>query len=298
MANFFFPINFYYREDIADILWVEEPSGASPGVLSTCQRMATHDTEGQSQLILFLLEPYAPIGVAVFPRTAPHYLLLTQAQSDHIPFSYRDVSPGGVWRFVLEEIGGIQRIEVSETEPGVWGERLQLLAVVRGLEALEQPSRVTLITPSRFVGNGIRSSLAQWRDNHWRWENFGEMTDIKNADLWKRIDQALRYHQLDCRVWDFDSAQPGNRQSQSPCSQADQSRLRDVPKGAPAAQAVRGTPGRSNNRITFEQLQQSKDKKLVANHRLDASYRIKPIGRGRAFGLYDAAALSTVSFTG
>jgi ribonuclease HI len=175
----------------------------------------------------------------------------------------------------LEEIGGSQRVEVSETEPGVWGERLQLLAVVRGLEALEQPSKVTLITPSRFVGNGIRNNLAQWRENRWQWEHFGEMTQIKNVDLWKRIDQALQYHQLDCRIWDFQSPE------------------------AATSRPVTQLGALPNNRITFEQIQQGRASANQAfTDRFSDSYRIKPIGRGRAFGLYNPSALSTVSFTG
>ena len=129
-------------------------------------------------------------------NAAPHYLLLSETQTDpdHL---------AGRWRFVLEELDGTGRIEAADVEPGVRGERLQLLAVVRGLEALEQPSRVKLITPSRYVGRGIRNSLATWRENDWHWERFGEMTPIKNSDLWRRVDRASRFHQIDCRVWNF-----------------------------------------------------------------------------------------------
>ncbi len=127
---------------------------------------------------------------------APHYLLLSETQTDpeHL---------AGRWRFVLEELDGSGRIEAGDMEPGVRGERLQLLAVVRGLEALEQPSKVTLITPSRYVGRGIRNNLTVWRENDWHWERFGEMTPIKNSDLWRRVDRAAQFHQIDCRIWNF-----------------------------------------------------------------------------------------------
>ena len=75
---------------------------------------------------------------------------------------------------------------------------------VRGLEALEQPSRVTVVTPSRYVSRGFLFGLEEWRENGWRWERFGEMTAIKNRDLWQRIDRAMQYHQVECRVWRFD----------------------------------------------------------------------------------------------
>ena len=88
-------------------------------------------------------------------------------------------------------------------EPGVLGERLHLLAVVRGLQALEQPSKVTLITPSRYIGRGIRSSITGWRENDWQWERFGQMAEVKHADLWRKIDRAMKFHDIDCRVWNF-----------------------------------------------------------------------------------------------
>lgn len=129
-------------------------------------------------------------------RTAPHYLLLSETEN------HRQKSIGK-WRFVLERMDGSGQIEVADEEPGVFGERLQLLTVVRGLEALEQPSRVTLVTPSRYVGRGIRTSLATWRENDWQWERFGEWTPIKNRDLWKRVDRALLFHDVDCKVWNL-----------------------------------------------------------------------------------------------
>lgn len=136
-------------------------------------------------------------------QTAPHYLLLCEANSNRV--DGRD-GPGGNWSFVLERIGSSHRIEVAECEPNVTGERLELLAVVRGLEALEQPSRVTLFTSSRFVGHGIRRHLQSWRENGFRWERFGEMIPINHQDFWIRVDRALHFHDVDCRVWQFETA--------------------------------------------------------------------------------------------
>ena len=99
--------------------------------------------------------------------------------------------------------------EAGGIEPDVRGERLELLCVVRGLEALDQPSRVTLITSSTYVREGIRYGLQQWRANGWRWESFGKMVPVKNQDLWQRVDAALQFHRLECQVWRFDVAHAG-----------------------------------------------------------------------------------------
>ncbi len=101
------------------------------------------------------------------------------------------------WHFVLESLDGATRLDVSDTETQVDGERLELLALVRGLEAIWQPSKLTIDSPSRYVRRGLEYGLADWRRQDWRWESFGQFVPIKNADLWQRVDAALRFHELD-----------------------------------------------------------------------------------------------------
>ena len=99
--------------------------------------------------------------------------------------------------------------EAGGTEPDLRGERLELFCIVRGLEALDQPSRVTLITSSAYVREGIRYGLQQWRANGWRWESFGRLVPVKNQDLWQRVDAAMRFHRLECQMLRFDEAHGG-----------------------------------------------------------------------------------------
>jgi ribonuclease HI len=133
---------------------------------------------------------------------APHFLLFSDSKSDRRQ---------GDWRFVLQSVDGAEKLEVEDAEPEIRGERLELLAVVRGLEALEQPSRVTLITASKYVSRGLADGLQDWRENDWQWENHGAMVPIKNRDLWQRLDRALAFHRLECRAWRVDSAEPAMR---------------------------------------------------------------------------------------
>jgi len=120
----------------------------------------------------------------------------------------------------LESVDGDETFEASDIEPETLGERLELLAVVRGLEALHQPSRVTLVTQSKYVSRGVRNSLPDWRENGWQWERFGRLVPVKNYDLWQRVDQALQYHSLECRAWRFDAASGGEENSDAPAAPA------------------------------------------------------------------------------
>ena len=126
---------------------------------------------------------------------SPRYLLFSDPT---------DGADTGHWRFVLRQTDGPHRLVAEDVEPGVGRDRLELLTIVRGLEALEQPSCVTLMTSSSYVREGIRRGLAEWRKNDWRWECFGQMVPVKNLDLWQRVDRAMQFHQVDCRTYRID----------------------------------------------------------------------------------------------
>lgn len=129
--------------------------------------------------------------------TAPHFLLFSDSARK---------AKQGRWRFVLEATDGSERISAADDEPEVQGERLELLAVVRGLEALPRPARVTLVTPSEYVNRGLAYGLDDWRSNGWQWEHFGEMVPVKNRDLWQRVDRILQFHELECWTWRIDES--------------------------------------------------------------------------------------------
>ena len=111
----------------------------------------------------------------------------------------------GQWRFVLRPHDGSPPIEAGDIEPDAWGERLDLLTAVRALESLDQPSRVTFVGCTRYVEQGILYGVAEWKQNDWRWECFGQMVPVRDSDLWQRMDRALQFHRVDCRRRRFDA---------------------------------------------------------------------------------------------
>jgi len=136
-------------------------------------------------------------GGAVPP---PHYLLFSE--SSHA----RGI---GRWRFRLASAGGGETFEAADIEAELGGERLALLTVVRALESLDQPSRVTLVNCDPYVRRGIRFGLPEWRENGWRWECFGKLVPVKDADLWQRLQHAMHFHDVDCRRWRIDGPHAG-----------------------------------------------------------------------------------------
>jgi ribonuclease HI len=126
-----------------------------------------------------------------------HYLLFSEAALD--------APQGGTWRFVLEPVGEGESFSASDFEEVECAERLELLALVRGLEALDHPSKVTLVTKSRYVSRGLKRGISDWRLNDWHWERFGRVVLVRDHDLWRRVDRALHFHLVDCRLWQFAS---------------------------------------------------------------------------------------------
>jgi ribonuclease HI len=153
-------------------------------------------------------------------RYVPQYLLYVETSSVFVESRVRDddcLQPAqlGSWRFILESLDELGRMEVADEEPGTWGTRLELLAVVRGLEALEQPSRVTLIARSAYLNDRLGrmtgsqdESVDQPRDTPWQ-------DYYQNADLWKRVDAAMGYHHLETRNWRLDGAHLKKRERRS-----------------------------------------------------------------------------------
>ncbi|XZE19502.1 RNase H family protein [Pirellulaceae bacterium SH449] len=131
----------------------------------------------------------------------PYYLLFCDG---NIPTAENANSSGlpkssGRWKFVLEHLESGEKFEACDKEIGASPDRTALIAVLRGLEALEQPSRVTLVTTSRYVFRGLQYGLTEWRANNYSWEHFGSVQPIRNADIWRRIDRTLSFHKVQCR---------------------------------------------------------------------------------------------------
>lgn len=132
----------------------------------------------------------------------PHCLLFVDVLDDDDD----DVNPWPRWSFRLQMAGEGETLSASDHEPGVSGERLLLLGLVRGLEAIEQPSRVSVISASRNLRRGLEYGIEAWRVTGWKWERFGRLVDVRNADLWQRIAQAVRFHEVTVKLWRVEAA--------------------------------------------------------------------------------------------
>jgi ribonuclease HI len=98
--------------------------------------------------------------------------------------------PGG-WGAIL--LWGEQRKELYGGEPDTTNNRMELLAAISALEALKRPMSVDLWTDSAYVKNGISSWIHGWKRNGWK---TADRKEVKNADLWQRLDAATKQHDV------------------------------------------------------------------------------------------------------
>ncbi len=103
--------------------------------------------------------------------------------------------PGG-WAFLLRHPQSGKTLERSGAQRETTNNRMELTAVIRGLEALKRPATVELVTDSAYVGKGLSEWLPKWKANGWRRRERDRWAEIKNEDLWRRLDQLLQKHSV------------------------------------------------------------------------------------------------------
>ncbi|GGB09166.1 ribonuclease H [Agarivorans gilvus] len=84
--------------------------------------------------------------------------------------------------------------EISQGYRLTTNNRMEMLAAIVALESLTQPCKVILTTDSQYVRQGITQWIHNWKKRDWK---TAAKAEVKNADLWKRLDAACQPHQLE-----------------------------------------------------------------------------------------------------
>ena len=128
---------------------------------------------------------------------------MPQSQSDDLPevqlFTDGGCSgnpgPGG-WAFVLRHPSSGKEIERFGSERETTNNRMELIAVIRGLQALNRPTSVEVISDSVYVLKGMSDWMAKWKANGWRRKEGKKFKPVKNEDLWRDLDQLVQQHTI------------------------------------------------------------------------------------------------------
>ena len=118
--------------------------------------------------------------------------------------------PGG-WGVLLRAMAGddvLKERELSGGEAETTNNRMELLAAIHALETLERPSRLTVVTDSAYVKNGVTSWIFGWKKNGWKTSG---KKPVKNVELWQRLDAAQARHEV---LWEWVKGHAGHPENE------------------------------------------------------------------------------------
>ena len=122
--------------------------------------------------------------------------------------------PGG-WGVVMRF--GTREKELYGGEARTTNNRMELMAVIAGLEALRRACKVRVTTDSQYVKNGISQWIHNWKRNGWK---TAARKPVKNADLWRRLDAAAGAHDVEWHWVKGHSGHPGNERADALANRA------------------------------------------------------------------------------
>lgn len=92
--------------------------------------------------------------------------------------------------------------------PETTNNRMELLAAINALEALDRPSAITVVTDSVYVKNGVTQWINGWKRNGWR---TSAKKPVKNEDLWRRLDEVQARHDV---TWEWVKGHAGHPENE------------------------------------------------------------------------------------
>lgn len=120
--------------------------------------------------------------------------------------------PGG-WGALLQAKNGetvLRERELNGGETATTNNRMELMAAIAALEALEKPAEITIVTDSAYVRGGITNWLSGWKRNGW---TTADRKPVKNVDLWQRLDEAAALHRVTWTWVKGHAGHPGNERA-------------------------------------------------------------------------------------
>ena len=118
--------------------------------------------------------------------------------------------PGG-WGVLLQAKKNDEVLKeraLSGGERDTTNNRMELLAAISALEALDRSSDITIITDSAYVKNGVTGWIFGWKRNGWR---TASKKPVKNVDLWQRLDDAQTNHNV---TWEWVKGHAGHPENE------------------------------------------------------------------------------------
>ena len=118
--------------------------------------------------------------------------------------------PGG-WGVLMVAKEGSSVIKTRDLYGGTvetTNNQMELTAAIMALEALEKPSKITIVTDSSYVKDGITKWIFAWKRNGWK---TAAKKSVKNEELWKRLENATQIHDVS---WEWIKGHAGHLENE------------------------------------------------------------------------------------
>lgn len=112
--------------------------------------------------------------------------------------------PGG-WGVLMRS--GSHSKELCGGEPETTNNRMEMMAVIEGLAALQRPCQVRVTSDSTYVLKGVQEWLPNWKKRGWK---TASKQPVKNVDLWQRLDGLIAQHTIEWQWVKGHSGHPEN----------------------------------------------------------------------------------------
>ncbi|WP_342069951.1 ribonuclease HI [Yoonia algicola] len=118
--------------------------------------------------------------------------------------------PGGWGALLIARDGDtvVKQRELSGGEVETTNNRMELLAAITALETLDRDTALTIITDSVYVKDGITKWIHGWKARGWK---TAANKPVKNEDLWRRLDQATKRHDV---TWEWVKGHAGHPENE------------------------------------------------------------------------------------
>lgn len=113
--------------------------------------------------------------------------------------------PGG-WGVLLRY--GEHEKSLYGGEAETTNNRMELMAAIKGLQAIKGPSKIILTTDSKYVMQGITEWIVNWKKRGWKTAN---KKPVKNVDLWQSLDAEIQAHNIE---WKWVKGHSGHRENE------------------------------------------------------------------------------------
>ena len=106
-------------------------------------------------------------------------------------------------------------LRYGEAEKALYGgeklttnNRMELTAVIKGLEALTKSCRIKITTDSKYVLQGVTEWMPNWKKRNWRTAN---KKPVLNVELWQQLDELVAQHEIE---WDWVKGHSGHPENE------------------------------------------------------------------------------------